>query len=287
MRIAVGLACGLGNSIFMLPTIKALAELGHELDAFVQTDFDTRPLWRRCRYFRNVYDAATQPPEDRRVVMGQWSPPAWRRRPDLRAAIRFQIGYPYTMSETDSNMRIARSMGWTGPRPDVSAWCKSLNRTKKYDFGFIPGTKGGEWIRKRYPQMKKVAKILKDEGARTAVIGIEQDGIREIQSDVILASDNISLLPEALVSCRVIIANDGGLAHVASSLGIPTLMIFTSTSPLKGEPIGPHRIVRREMSCSPCVSTPQWHHCRDWKCQGIEPETIVAIARKMRKEQGQ
>ena len=283
MRLAIGLASGLGNAIFMLPTVKALKDLGHELDAFVQTDFPTIPLWKRCGYFTGVYDAATQPVEDRKLVMGQWAPPAWRHRADLPALPRFQLVHPYKMSEVESNLRIASYAGHMGGRPDVSNWCRKLKREPRYDIGIIPGSKAGVWIRKRYPGMAAVARLLGAEGARIAVIGTAADEVNQIPGTKLDTTD-ITRLPEALASCRILIGTDSGASHVGSSLGIPLLMLVTATCPRKATPIGPHRIMRIDMPCSPCQSTPGWLACKNWRCQEIDPEQVVAQAKAMIKE---
>lgn len=52
---------------------------------------------------------------------------------------------------------------------------------------------------------------------------------------------------------RVVVANDSGVPHVAGSLGVPTVVIFGSTSPTWTQPLGDNvRVVREPVHCSPC-----------------------------------
>jgi heptosyltransferase-2 len=54
--------------------------------------------------------------------------------------------------------------------------------------------------------------------------------------------------------CRLFISNDSGLMHIAGALNIPTIALFGSTNPATTAPAGnKSTIVRREVSCSPCL----------------------------------
>lgn len=57
----------------------------------------------------------------------------------------------------------------------------------------------------------------------------------------------------ALAACDVVVAGDSGLAHLASALGRPVVVIFGSTVPELGHtPTGPHRIAQVDLPCRPC-----------------------------------
>ncbi len=58
----------------------------------------------------------------------------------------------------------------------------------------------------------------------------------------------------ALIACSdVLVANDSGPMHLAALLGTPVVALFGSTDPAATAPLGPHRIVRKEIACSPCL----------------------------------
>ncbi len=56
-----------------------------------------------------------------------------------------------------------------------------------------------------------------------------------------------------LDSARLVVCNDSGAMHLASSLGVPTVTVFGSTEPRWTGPMGAHAtVLRRHVPCSPC-----------------------------------
>jgi ADP-heptose:LPS heptosyltransferase len=268
MQIAIGLASGIGNAVFMLPTIKALKLMGHDIQLHVQTDYQTMDLWRRCEYVDSIVLAHANL-NGYKPICGQWRPAAWA----LIRPMQHKVTIPYRMSEADSNFRLAKNLGWKDERPDVSDWCRDLNQDKRWDIGIIPGSKDGVWMRKRYPRMAEVSQHFINQSKRVAVFGLESDGCDQIPGEWMRPA--ISELPDFLASCRVIIGTDSGIAHLANSLGVPTVMIFTATSDVKGRPLGRHIIVKSKLKCRPCQSIPHWFTCREWKCREIGIDAVI------------
>ena len=67
-----------------------------------------------------------------------------------------------------------------------------------------------------------------------------------------------------LSCCRLVICNDSGLMHVASSLNIPLLAIFGPTVSGKTSPLGaPYRLLQHDADCAPCRhrECPTDHRC--------------------------
>jgi ADP-heptose:LPS heptosyltransferase len=274
-RIAVGLASGLGNCVFMLPAIKALHSMGHDVALYVDTDFPTADLWKRCIYASAVFEKS-QNLEGRLAVAGEYQPACWSQ---LTLHQRFYLKQIYACV-WQSNMRIAHGFGYSDTAPDVSDWCRDLDRSKRWDFGIVPGCKAGIWIRKRWPQMKTVSRDLRRKGYSVAVFGLPGDDMEEIPGEKFDTAGKLAQLPDLLAGCRVIISTDSGVGHLASSLGIPVVMLYTATSSDKADPVGRQKIkIRPRISCYPCVSTPQWHICKEWKCQmGIDQSEVVNAA---------
>lgn len=263
-KITVGLASGLGNAVFMLPAIRALKERGNHVSLFIETDFATTDLFRRCVYADEIIERKAQL-NGNRLICGNWMPQSWRGMNHTR----YQLPFPYTMPEWESNLQIAGA----GVR-DVSDWCAGVEHSDKYDIGIVPGSKGGVWLRKRWPGMAALARHYIDQGKRVAVFGLDSDGVQEIPGEHIETS-NIATLPDALAQCRVIVGTDSGVSHLASSLGIPVVMVFTATSEIKGQPIGPHRVAKLNILCRPCQTTPRYQDCQDWKCREIEINSVI------------
>lgn len=277
MKICFGLASGIGNAAFTIPTLKALHLMGHEVTAYVGGDYAMTALFQRCRYLSAVVDANHLPPPRAQLyVAGHWCPPAMRRLPGLKH-YRFTAEPHYPEPEWSLAFQAARDLGWQVDKPDVSDWCRGLRREIKFDVGFVPGCKPGDvWERKRWPGLADVSEQLSD--LRCAVIGQPVDDDPAIVGERVMGTA-LHELPEALASCRVIVGTDSGPLHLASSLGVPVVGVFTATSTVKGEPVGSHSIITREdLSCRPCQSTPVWHACHRWVCRDIEPQRVVNAA---------
>lgn len=91
-------------------------------------------------------------------------------------------------------------------------------------------------------------------------------------------------LPETggvLKAMDLLVANDSGPVHMAAAVGIPTLVLFGPTDPLRTGPYGNnHRVLRTSRDCQPCYS----RECRfpNLPCMaGISPDQVLAEARAM------
>lgn len=63
--------------------------------------------------------------------------------------------------------------------------------------------------------------------------------------------------------CRALISTDTGPMHIASAMGCRVIGIFGPTAPWRTGPYGKgHRVVRNEISCSPCFKK----RCSDMSC---------------------
>jgi heptosyltransferase-2 len=84
-------------------------------------------------------------------------------------------------------------------------------------------------------------------------------------------------LAAILERCGLLVTNDTGTMHVATAVGIPVVAIFGPTDPITTGPWGEgHRVVRKEVSCSPCLKRvcPTDHRCmRDITVDEVEEIT--------------
>jgi heptosyltransferase-2 len=100
------------------------------------------------------------------------------------------------------------------------------------------------------------------------------------QPTVLTGETNLGQAVAVLSNIDLLITNDTGPAHIASSLGRPTLVIFGPTNPLTTRPyssIG--EIVRHPPDCAPCMlrDCPIDHRCMT----AISPEEVFERARVM------
>jgi ADP-heptose:LPS heptosyltransferase len=64
-----------------------------------------------------------------------------------------------------------------------------------------------------------------------------------------------------VASCDLFVGNNSGPLHLAGALGVPTVSVMGPSDPMRFAPRGPaDRVVRRDLSCSPCQRARCWHH---------------------------
>lgn len=272
--ILFGLHGGLGNMLFALPAIKALSRID-TVDLYVEGDnAGCAELFSRCRYVRNVYGRGEIPKEPYTARFIGDVPPAlngpWKR-----------CGWPRPSSPWYPRpewAQIKKECLGNETEEDVSDWIE-VPREKQIDFALVPGCKpGGVWERKRWPGFYQLALALESQRFSVEAFG-QREEIEEAKlSGWWKGKRDLLGVADGLARARVAVSTDSGIGHLASSLGTPCVFIFTATSPVKGRPLGPHRIVSRRLPCAPCQSTPRWQECRDWRCQAIKVEEVMAVA---------
>jgi glycosyl transferase family 9 (putative heptosyltransferase) len=276
--IMFGLHGGIGNSLFCLPAIKALARTD-KVSLCVEGDYDMTELWRRCTYAHKVYGKGNVIPNADRYITGQYVPSQFRGR-----HVEF-CGFPrgtsvYAKSEW---AQIKGKACGDERKENVSDWiCPQLGIPKDIDFALIPcGKPDEEWSRKKWGGFHQLALKLESLGNAVRAFG-QADEIREASLQGWWEGPRkLQALPEALLRCRVAICNDSGIGHLACSLGLPSVFIFTATCTKKGEPVGPHHILSKRLPCAPCQSSPRWGACLDWRCRTIAVDDVAEIAIKM------
>ena len=71
-----------------------------------------------------------------------------------------------------------------------------------------------------------------------------------------ITCSGIKELAALLERCDLLIGNDSGPLHLAAALGIPTISIFGPSNHFVSAPFGDnHKIIRKNISCSPCYGT--------------------------------
>lgn len=280
--ILIGTGSGVGNVLFNLPLIKAAHELTGSVNVYSRCDYSIYKLLTRCKWIDRVYAYPDRPPSAELALAGPTCPSEILARENL---VRIDWAQPgqYEKPEWQMCLDAARAVGWQGPEfPDVSDWCDYLepDSDKCWDVGIAPGGKPDPiWLRKRYPGMVKTARILSESGIESAWFGLEEDrpeGDEQLPGDDLFGKVKLHKLPDLLMRCRLILGTDSGITQLAASLGIPTIMLFTATSMIKGDPVGQNVIkIARDIPCRPCVSTPSYHACSNWICRDLDPKKLA------------
>jgi ADP-heptose:LPS heptosyltransferase len=142
---------------------------------------------------------------------------------------------------------------------------------------------GAGSIRKRWPLARflELADILEKKGLRPQFIcgPAEQDLADDLagQNRPILALSELTDLSDLLESAGGYVGNDSGVSHLASFLGLPGVVIFGPTDPLRWKPTGPRvEIVRPALDCNPCFEI-EPENCPEPRC--LTDASVEAVAR--------
>jgi len=91
-------------------------------------------------------------------------------------------------------------------------------------------------------------------------------------------------LPQFLSRCALMIGNNSGPQHLAASLGVPTVGIYSGVVDAREwAPLGPAAVaVRRNMGCSPCYFALPQQCYRGIAClRDLKPGDVMETCRKM------
>lgn len=108
---------------------------------------------------------------------------------------------------------------------------------------------------------RELATALLGEGIGVILTGSRED--EEIAESIVAGMNpppvslvgrlTLKQLVAVLRDVDLMITVDSGPMHIATALGTPVVALFGPTDPLRTGPLGPARILRRELPCSPCL----------------------------------
>ena len=169
---------------------------------------------------------------------------------------------------------------------------KFIPETKKIVIGIAPGATYGpakRWFPDRFAAVAD--KLNEHFSSQGIILGGKADWevaqeVQKLARTKLINLAGKTTLREAIYlifQCRLFISNDSGLMHIAGALNIPTIALFGSTNPVTTAPAGNQSvIVRREVSCSPCLK----ETCpTDFRCMRlISVEDVLTAAQKLLKD---
>ncbi len=173
-------------------------------------------------------------------------------------------------------------------REEDRRWAKEkLERMGLLDgrplIGMNPGATYGLakcWYPDRFGELGK--RLVKKWRASVLLFGkaeekpIAQEILRHLGEGGIDLTGQTGLLQLAalLENCRLLATNDTGTMHLAAAAGTPVVALFGPTDPVTTGPWGEgHRVVRKKVSCSPCLKRicPTDHRCmKDISVEEVE-----------------
>ncbi len=271
MKLLVEISQGLGNCIQGTPLLRALWLMGHELDLYINSTLADKllPLWQGWDIMGRVfvkrgeirlrdYDFGVSAYGRRRLV--RMFPPGQCLKVEKRHVRR--------QSESEANVELARWLGYAGPTP------QGFVQAAPGDFGCGPQTvivhAGCDPANavKRWPHWREVCSKLKQAGRHVVVVGTSADRSAdgwELEHDARFGM-TLPELAGALKHAGHYLGNDSGVGHLAAACGIPGLMLYGPSDPVKN---APNSAVMRQLAAPMHLGEER----------GLETDTPVPIAR--------
>ncbi len=155
--------------------------------------------------------------------------------------------------------------------------------------GFNPGATYGSakcWDPHRFSELG--TRLCRDHDACILIFGTQ--GERALAAMIargidgkavnVAGSTTLPQLAALMERCDAVVTNDTGPMHISAAVKTPVVAIFGPTDPVTTGPCGNgHIIVRREVSCSPCLRRvcPTDHRCMDLISADDVQEALVKI----------
>lgn len=225
------------------------------------------PEWRSSKH--EVYYYLNIVSELQRLFVGEQKSAG--REPD----ISLQISEPLR----NEGRALLHAEGCSNTKPLIALCPGSINSRAK------------RWPAERYAKLAD--SLSEDLDAQILLIGSAEEVDVSLQVSrhmrtkpvILTGKTNLTQIVSILSNVDLLVTNDTGPAHIASSLGRPTLVIFGPTNPLTTQPFSSAgEILRHPPDCAPCMlrDCPIDHRCMT----AISPEEVFERARKMLEKAG-
>jgi ADP-heptose:LPS heptosyltransferase len=183
--------------------------------------------------------------------------------------------------------------------PDDTAWAESPGRLPARAVLLVPGS--GAYSRARRWSPDRFAAVGRGLAERHGLVPVVLSGTSpdeatlaqqvamQMGAGVVQAAPSPQALGALLRRCELVVANDGGVVHVATAVGTPVVAVFGPSNDRAWGPYPPsdarHQVVREQLACAPCIhrghdfGTPQG--CPARTCLAlVETEHVIAAAER-------
>ena len=275
--VLVHLGAGIGNVVLATPLLVALHELGFTTDVFLAADYaETADLLRPWSAIRQIIlqQGPSYPRHEYDHVIPAIPPFYASKYGRVIGRLPYALPRPadaeFYRDEQNFYLSFARTLGYTcDPAPTP---CLPIGPSDSFDVTdqtvvLAPGCKTGEMAAKRWPLFVELAETLDD----VVVVGTPDDLTRHDGSRMLFPQHVRSFVgklslretAELMASAGAVVGNDSGLSHIASAVGVQTILLFgpTPDTTLGQLPANSH-VLRRGLACEPC-----WTRARFAPCQ--------------------
>lgn len=299
-KALVEVSQGIGNIVQTTPTLKALKEMGYEIDLLYTSDGygngQTMELICDKSVVNQLFLDPSAPGYKYDAFISLFGPTHIKVLADCKTFYNVPAGSPYVTkySEVLLNFAIAQELGYKKVPPSgyfkVSETALSdlpiKSETKKpysdevYDrmVVFFPGSKFNTFgVRKKYLKYGDVAEKVRPN--HVLFVGTKSDyAFAKIAG---YANHNWYVSDDPLISAyiaseaRLVISNDSGYMHIRAITGKPQIAVFGPSGIAKNLPFNPEAVViRSDNKCIPCQKNGKWQKC-EGECMDFDANKIT------------
>ena len=278
---------GIGNVIQCAPAVRTIKEkLGFEIDLWHAFGYYDIPkiIPFVDRWMSGMEIANINPQEYIGKVSTWWAKDHLEFGPVGQIKLLTPISnIVMDRSEVDVYMDIARHLGVKEEDLLWHSGCSYAKQEEKFDLVIHDGynRRGADfWKHKSYPRYREVVESLKD--FKICSVGSKKEYIKgTINKTGLKLYDTLGIVKNS----KLFLSNDSGLYHMANTLGVNNIVIFTYTSQIKNYDKRFHKfskiLCRDDLSCLSCQNTPRWKECKTHGCKNIDPQIVANTVREM------
>jgi len=241
MKLIVEISQGLGNCVQGTPLCHALWLMGHDVDLYINSPIadKLKPLWQGWQVLNRVYTHHDQ----FRAADYDFGVSAYGRRQLVRMfapglCLKAEKRHVRRQSETEANVELARWLGYAGDTPAAHAESVSGDYGSHANSVIIHAGCDPANAAKRWPHWREVCQRLREQGKHVLVVGTAADRSGDGWEDAFDARFGLTLpeLAGLLKHAGVYLGNDSGVGHLACAAGLPGLMLYGPSNPVKNSP---------------------------------------------------
>lgn len=270
--MVVSMGTGLGNMIYAVPMLRWLSErYNTPIDLVIHDKFDEGvTMFARAPWINAVYPGYEYL-VGRHYDLFISSVTAGAMRPPVSAKKILFVDQEHDYNEEGRFIHETR-LNFLGLEkafeedpgliPDLPLpFIRDINyrHSGKRIVGIANGKKSALWAKREWAHMEALTTLLAAKGWEVRSFGLPTEYVPGAQDFTGIPLRN--MLHE-IAECSYFISYDGGIAHMAEGIGVPTIWLFGSTGTVKNGPVYAHgRVLVSQRACGPCLYKHEWLRC--------------------------